>query len=129
MLTIRQDQVDAFRQNALRNFEEKIILELKELFPHFTQKLGESGLRDVVKHGILKARRYGIVRRCDVGRYIAIMLMFGPNFDQKPSSGPLFTTIRDPSFRSAVTRTNALCQAALQALTIRTLRTGIKAKW
>jgi hypothetical protein len=129
MLTIRQEQVDAFRQVAIRKFEDTLVEHLNRLFPQLAVRLGESGLRNVIQYGIRRAREYGIVCQRDVGRYIAVMLMFGPNFDQKRSSGPLYAVLRDPRFESPAARTGALCKAASQALGIRTRRTGKKPNW
>jgi hypothetical protein len=129
MLTMRQEQVEAFRQNALRKFEDTLVEHLNRLFPQLASRLGDSGLRNVIQYGVRRAREYGIVRQCDAGRYIAVMLMFGPNFDQKRTSGPLYTTLRDRRFGSSAARTDALCKAASEALRIRTRRTGKRPNW
>jgi hypothetical protein len=129
MLTMRQNQVEAFRHVAVQNFENRVSSHLKQFLPQLTERLGESGLRDVIQHGIKRAREYGIVRQRDVGRYIALMLMFGPYFDEKVSSGALYTILRDPRLRSSAARTAALCSAAVEALRSRTQRTGRKPIW
>lgn len=129
MLTMHQEQVDAFQEAARQRFENKMVEELKKFFPKLSAKLGAQGLRDVIRHGTTTAREYGIVRQCDVGRYIAVTLMFGPNFDKKVSSGPLYETLRDARLGGPAERTNALCRAAVQALRSRTLRTGKKPNW
>jgi hypothetical protein len=129
MWTIRREQFDVFRQHALRRFENEMVVHLQRLFPRLSEKVGNPGLRQVIQHGVGRAREYGIVRKRDVGRYIAVMLMFGPNFDQKKTSGHLRMVLRDPRFQSSEARTGALCKAALWALRKRTLRTGIKPNW
>jgi len=129
MWTIREEQVESFRQVAVKKFEDEMVPRLTKLFPRTANKLGESGLRDVIRHGINRAREYGIVRRRDVGRYIAVMLMFGPNFDRRITSGPLYAALRDPRLRSSKARTGALRNAALWALRRRTARTGRKPRW
>jgi hypothetical protein len=129
MLTIRKEQVDAFRQEALLRFENKMVAELRKFFPQTAEKLGEPGLREVIQHGLRRAGEYGIVRERDVGRYVAIAMMFGPNFDQKTSSGVMYSVLRDPRFRDSRARTDALCRYALRGLRRRTLRTGRKPAW
>jgi hypothetical protein len=129
MLTIRQNQFDDFREAARQRFEKRMVEVLRESFPRSARKLEESGLRDVIQHGIKTARGYGVVRQCDVGRYIALMFMFGPNFDKKVSSGPLYTILRNPRFKSSAGRTNALCMAAVLALRARRLRTRKRPSW
>jgi hypothetical protein len=129
MLTIRQEQVEAFRQAALQRFENKMVEELRKSFPKTSEKLKESGIRDIIRHGIQRAREYGIVRERDVGRYIAVTLMFGPNFDSKMSSGAMYYALRDPRFKNSRARTDALCECALSALKSRASRTGRKPRW
>ena len=129
MWTIRQDQVESFRRVAVKKFEDEMVSRLTKLFPQTSTKLGDSGLREVVQYGILKARDYGVVRRRDVARYIAVMFMFGPRFDQRIMSGPLSAALRDPRLLSSGARTDALCKAALWTLRSRTSRTGRKPCW
>lgn len=129
MLTIRREQMEVFKQGASRNFEDAMVQHINNLFLRLARRVGEPGLRDVIRYGIRKAHQYGIIRQCDIGRYIAIMLMFGPHFDEKATSGPLQAVLRDPRFRTSIARTNALCAAAAKGLRIRARRTGNKPQW
>jgi hypothetical protein len=129
MLTVRSEQLSAFRHAAARRFESSLVKALQPLFPLMTRKLGELALRDIVRHGITRAREYGIVRQRDVGRYLAVMMMFGPDFDLRPSSGWLYTILRDPRLSNSAARTDALCREASKALRDRTHRTGRKPTW
>jgi hypothetical protein len=129
MWTIRQEQAEAFRQSALQKFEDEMVPLLQKLFPQTAQKLGEAGLRDVIRHGINRAREYDIVRQQDVGRYIALMMLLGPDFDRRITSGPVHAVLRDPCLQNSEVRTDALCNAALSALKRRTARTGRQPCW
>jgi hypothetical protein len=130
MWTIRQQQLEVFRANALQKFETEMVGHLTKLFPQLSKKLGDPGLRVVISHGVKRAREYGIVRKKDVGRYIAVMLMFGPDFDRKKTSGPLCSVMRDPRLQNDPNaRVAALCKAALWSLKTRTRRTGKKPNW
>jgi len=128
-VVIRAEQMRVFTQAAERRFADQMVEHLRKLFPRVSGKLGEPGLREVVQSGISRAGEYGILRQRDVGRYIAIMLMCGPNFDSKPGSGPLYAALRDPRFTGSRARTEALCQAALRGLKNRTVRTGRRPNW
>jgi hypothetical protein len=128
-VVIRTEQIKAFAKTAERRFENDIVMLLKGIFPRVSSKLGETGLREVIQHGIARACLYGIVRERDVGRYIAIMMMFGPDFDTKPNSGPLYNVLRDPRLTGSRLRSDALCQAALIGLRIRARRIGRKPVW
>lgn len=74
-MIIRAEQLKAFAKTVEERFEDQLVLRLHDLFPHISSKLSETGLREVIQYGMIQARRYGIVRERDVGRYIGIMLM------------------------------------------------------
>jgi hypothetical protein len=129
MLAIRQEQVQVFRQAAFVRYENKLVEELSKLFPRTAVKLGESGLRETIRRGTRRAFEYGITRECDAGRYVAVTLMFGPNFDSKTSSGSMYSALRDPRFKTSQARADALCEYAQAALKERTTRTGRRPVW
>lgn len=129
MLTIRQQQLDSLRQIPLGSFEDQLLPLLQRSFPRIANQLGEHGIRSVIQHGIDRASKYGIVRQKDVGRYIAVMMMLGPSFDQRITSGAISAALRDPRLRDSKARTDALCNAVLFALKRRTLRTQRKPHW
>lgn len=129
MWTIRQDQVERLKQDRRQKFEDEMVPRLTKLFPQTVKRLDESVLREAIRYGIERARGYGIVRRRDVARYIAVMFMFGSRFDQRIASGPLSVALRDPRLRSSRARADALCKAAVWAIRSSTARTGKKPCW
>ena len=128
-MIIHASQMKAFSEAAERRFADELAAHLSKLFPRLYGKIGDPGLREVIQHGVRRAREYGIVRERDVGRYIAVTMMFGPNFDKKRSSGEMYSVLRDPRFKDSRSRTNALCECALRGLRSRVLRTGRKPCW
>jgi len=128
-MIIRSDQIEAFEQAVRQRFADRMVEQLKSNFPRRSIMLGDEGLRAVVGHGIGQSSNYGIVRERDVGRYIAVMMMYGPYFDEHKASGSLYTVLRNPRFISSQARTEALCRSALAKLKAWTTATGRKPLW
>lgn len=128
-LKIRPEQMQKFSDAALKRFEDKMTVHLQQFFPKVCSKLGAQRVRAVIQHGIRRSKEYGIRRERDVSRYIALMFMFGLNFDRKDIRGPLYRVLRDPGIKDAGARTRALCNAALTALQRNVARTGRKPSW
>ncbi len=84
MLVIRPEQMEAFEQAALRNFEQRAAEHLRETFPKHARFLGEGGVRDVVRHGLEKARGYGFSSERGFLLYLELMLLVGGGFDEDP---------------------------------------------
>jgi len=104
MLTLRPEQLQKFSDAAVKRFEDGMVVHLKKFFPEECAALGEVKLRQLIQHGIVRARLYGVTGRRDVCNYIDIMLVFGANFDIDPNlpwARQLLTNARvtDPSAR------------------------------
>lgn len=81
MLRIRQTQVDALAQAQMRNFEQWMLVHLMKFFPQPCQKMGEAKALETIRHGVKRARSYGIRTQRDVCKYIDLMIVFGRDFD------------------------------------------------
>jgi predicted transcriptional regulator len=84
MLVIRETQMAAFEQAALRNFENRLLGHLEEFFPKHREVLGEEQMRKVIRLGIERAESYGLVSERDLHLYVGLMFMLGSYFDQDP---------------------------------------------
>jgi len=84
MLTIRQDQVEAFRQYHLQKFEDEMVEHLKKLSPKHWKAIGEVDGRRGIRLGIERAESYGFRNRGPVCYYIELMFVFGSYFDSDP---------------------------------------------
>jgi len=84
MLTIRPEQVEAFRQHHLQKFEDEMVEHLKKFAPRHWKVMGEHDGRVVIRLGIEQARKYGFTNRGPVRFYIELMFMFGSYFDTDP---------------------------------------------
>lgn len=84
MLTIRPQQVEAFRHAALRGFEDDMVAHLNKFAPKHCKVIGEPAVRTVIRLGMERAEQYGFTNRGPVRFYLELMLMFGTYFDKDP---------------------------------------------
>jgi hypothetical protein len=111
MLEIRRPQVDVFREQLLERFEEQVLVHVQEFFPKLCKTLGEDDTRALIRHGIERARGYGIEREKDVCKYVDISCVFGRDFDTEQPWAP-------PILRSATSgeqRIQALFDVAVRS--------------
>ena len=102
MLTIRQAQFAVLSQVEVRKFEDWMLVHLKKFFPRQSAALGDTQLRETVRHGIEQAAGYGLTARCDVCKYIDLMIVFGRNFDTDrrfPWAGEILGKRRNPGVK------------------------------
>ena len=114
MLTIRQAQFAVLSQLEVQKFEDWMLVHLKKFFPRQSAALGDTQLRETVRHGIEQAAGYGLTARCDVCKYIDLMVVFGRDFDtdkRYPWAAEILSERRNPS-----AKTQALHGAALKHL-------------
>jgi hypothetical protein len=83
MLIIGDDQMDALKRIAMKNFERRMIRHLKEFFPKKADSASEEQARAFIGHAISRAEEYGIVKERDVARYVILSTLFGAHFDSE----------------------------------------------
>lgn len=84
MLTIRKEQIAVFREPAINQFVKHVVVHLNKCFPAKCEALGEPRVSEMVKYGIQRAASYGISAERDLCKYVDLMVVFGPEFDQDP---------------------------------------------
>jgi hypothetical protein len=99
MFKIRREQAQAFREEALRDFEDRVLAHAGRCFPDRTASLGEDAVRHLIRRGVERAACYGIVAERDVCMYVDLMLVFGADFDRENAWARdiLATRGKDPS--------------------------------
>lgn len=105
MLKISKEQMEAFQQAALKDYEDQMVEHLKKFTPKHSEVIGEPGLRRVIQLGMDRAKNYGLTNRGPVRFYIEMMFMLGSDFDtdpQLPWAGEILddTTISDQTVRA-----------------------------
>ena len=83
MFKIRKEQVGAFREESIRDFEQQMLDHLQRCFPERWPALGEARARELIRAGIARAARHGIDSEGDVCKLVDLMLVFGADFDER----------------------------------------------
>ena len=84
-LVIRDQQMDAFRRDRERQFENRALDHLRRNLPrNTTAQLGEDALRSSIRKAITKGRVYEITEEYDFLRYLNLMHALGSEFDTDP---------------------------------------------
>lgn len=108
MLTLRQEQIDAFKPKASAQFEDDMLAHLQTFAPKRCDALGEHAVREVIRGGTNRAKKYGFVFRGPVRFYIELMFMFGGYFDTDPQCPWAASVLRDPKPAEQMARADRL---------------------
>lgn len=84
MLIIRKEQMEVFRANMRKSFENEALDYARENFPGDCDVLGEAQTRIVIDLGIDRAAEHGFDTKGDVCDYIMLMFALGSYFDEDP---------------------------------------------
>ena len=120
MLRIRKKQEEALRASRFAEFEDAMIVHLKQFFPDACLALGNEALKEVIVQGIDRASNYGIISRRDVMLYIDIMLIIGRDFDSDPNMPWARLILVDPTLPEPARRMRRLYQTALAQVKMKT---------
>lgn len=110
MLTIRKEQVAVFDKVALGEFEAETLEHLKEFTPKHSERLGDVGLRQVLRLGLEGSKKYGFTNRGPVRLYLECMFLLGSYFDQDPQFPWAIDILIDCQYSGQMTRAEALCK-------------------
>jgi hypothetical protein len=95
---IRKSQVETLDEARLPEFEDAMVVHLREFTPLHSQALGEPGIRGLIRTGMERAARHGFGRRGPVRFYIETTVLFGIDFDSDPQY-PWFRPLLDDPAR------------------------------
>jgi hypothetical protein len=84
VIQIRPAQLETFERNALRQFEDEMVVHLKKFHPSHASAAGEEGLRRMIRTGIERAKAYGFTLRGPVQFYLEQMMIYGHDYDTDP---------------------------------------------
>jgi hypothetical protein len=97
MLAIRTEQMDVFRQAALKEFENEMLVHSQEFAPELSKVIGEEQLRLAVRGAMTRADGYGFTNRGSIRLFIEMMFLFGSAFDTDPQYPWAASILRDSS--------------------------------
>jgi len=84
MLTIRKEQFQEFKQNALKSFEQEMLIHLKNYAPELFHIRGKCCFLEVIMAGIRRAEYYKFSNCGPTRLYIESMFTLGFDFDTDP---------------------------------------------
>ena len=108
MLTIRQEQTEAFRQHHLQKFEDEMVMHLKKFAARHWKMMGDEDGRRVIGLGMERAKGHGFTNRGPIRFYIELMFMFGSYFDTDPQYPWAKAALQDPNSLDQMLRADRL---------------------
>jgi len=81
---IRNEQMQAFEEVRLPEFEDHMVEHLAECSPLHSKSLGEKGIRALIRTAMQRAQKHGFTRRGPVKFYIETTILLGIDFDTDP---------------------------------------------
>ncbi len=86
MLTIRKEQMEVLSRYMLKQFEDRMVVHLRNTFPDKTKDMPETNLHNLIQTGIEQSGQYDVELEYDVRRYLEFMMIYGSDFDMNPKT-------------------------------------------
>lgn len=87
--------MEAFSQQQKQRFEDEMAAYLREKYPVEARKLGDPLLREMIRDGAESAKSYDITAERDVARYVELMLVISPSFDDSDETPWAYPILHD----------------------------------
>lgn len=110
---IREEQYQAFAQEAQRSQETRLMAHLGRYFPEQCRALGEEETRRLVQHGLQRAATYQIMAEDDVCKYLNLMFGLGRDFDHDPRLAWARSVLEDNQIPNATEKINRVYATAM----------------
>ena len=111
MLKIRPEQFAVFQKASSEDFQDRMVSHIKQFFPQSMERLGEPGVRDLIRYGIQRSATYQFHLEPDVCNYIDLMVVFGRDFDRDPALPWASSILNDHALQGAAVRVSELHKA------------------
>src|SRR3954469_1912443 len=95
MLLIRDEQVNALKDAALRPVRQKFISLLRSKLPEHASRHSDAALDALCDKGIARAASYGLQTEYNVYVFIAVSLVLTEDFDTNPATAWSEEILRD----------------------------------
>jgi hypothetical protein len=116
MLTLRNEQMDAFDAADGSLFRGYMVEHLEAFSPLHFQTLGQDGIAAIIDTGIERAKRYGLTRHGPVQLFIELFFLIGIDFDTDPQYHQLHARLTDMSVTDEVERADRLFDEVMRYL-------------
>jgi hypothetical protein len=107
-MLINKKQLAAFRNKAFAQFEEDLLDHISDFSPFHSKAVGEDGLRETIRLGLINAENYGFTLHGSVRFYIEMMIMFGSHYDTDPQYPWAGVVLSDESYGSQLDKADQL---------------------
>lgn len=114
MLVLRDQQMQAFAQNAKKQFEAETVRHISRFARVPFEILGENTIGRIVGLGVERAGKYGFTNRGPARFYIELMFMFGSDFDTDPQYPWAAEVLNDTGPAGQMTRAGELHQRTMR---------------
>jgi hypothetical protein len=114
MFKVRKRQQGAFSEEAVKDFEDRMVTHLGKFFPAYCDTLNDGAVRRMIRYGIHRAAAYGIVAERGVCIYVDAMFAFGRDFDRDPAVPWAAAILGNRKIKSPVARVDRLFDAAFE---------------
>lgn len=84
MLKIQPEQMEVFKQAAIKSFETNMVAHCNNFSPQLCKVIGEEQLRIAIRQAIVKSQSYGFTNKGPVRLFVEMVLLFGSAFDTDP---------------------------------------------
>lgn len=84
MIRIRPEHLAAFQPNADAAFVDRLAEHLRTEHGPLVEGLPDRLLEEMVRSGLVRARRYGLTWESSLTAFVALMFEVAPNFDEHP---------------------------------------------
>lgn len=78
---LSSEHMRAFSAAQTARFENEMVAYFQKHYPDDARRLGEEGLRKLIRSGVERARSYEMARECDVARFVQFLIALRPDFD------------------------------------------------
>ena len=114
MLRIRKDQLDALGAAQVAEFERRAAVHLRTFFPDACHVLDDAALREVIRHGIVRAASYGVEGEREVTLYLDVMMTIGHDFDRDFTLPWAYAILVDPELPEPERRMRRLFRTVVE---------------
>jgi hypothetical protein len=83
-MIIRKEQMDAILSSQQDDYARRLLVFFRSTIPDVTATFSNSRLLAIIRPGVAKARQYGIRTDPGVKRFVGLMILIAPTFDEVP---------------------------------------------
>ena len=96
-MILRPEQIQAFTHYMTANFEDRLILHLREAYPEEVWEIPPDELSETVRRAMDRAMAHGLVTEGDVAGFVDLTFELGPDFESDENYDWAANILHDPN--------------------------------